>query len=92
MRHKKTWTEPVPKYRYIAYFEPDLEDGGYTVTVPALPGCISQGDTLDHARFMIQDAIECYLGSLRKDGIEPPPSDAPEPTNTLEQVVEVSMT
>jgi predicted RNase H-like HicB family nuclease len=37
------------------------EEGGYTVTVPALPGCISEGDSLDEAVANIQEAIELYL-------------------------------
>jgi predicted RNase H-like HicB family nuclease len=41
-------------------FEPS-DDGGYTVFVPALPGCISEGDWLDEARRNIREAIELYL-------------------------------
>ncbi|MBI1817872.1 MAG: type II toxin-antitoxin system HicB family antitoxin [Deltaproteobacteria bacterium] len=45
---------------YAVHFHPQ-PGGGYTVTVPALPGCITEGDTLDEARAMVRDAIECYL-------------------------------
>ena len=41
-------------------FEPSAE-GGYTVFVPALPGCISEGDTLEEARQNIREAIALYL-------------------------------
>ncbi|HEY5315744.1 MAG TPA: type II toxin-antitoxin system HicB family antitoxin, partial [Pirellulales bacterium] len=41
-------------------FEPS-DEGGYTAHVPALPGCISEGDTLDEARKNIREAIELYL-------------------------------
>jgi predicted RNase H-like HicB family nuclease len=41
-------------------FEP-LDDGGFTVYVPALPGCVSEGDTLDEARRNVREAIELYL-------------------------------
>ena len=41
-------------------FEPS-DEGGFTVYVPALPGCISKGDTLDEARANIREAIELYL-------------------------------
>jgi predicted RNase H-like HicB family nuclease len=41
-------------------FEPS-EDGGYTAYVPALPGCISEGDSLDEARRNIIEAIQLYL-------------------------------
>jgi predicted RNase H-like HicB family nuclease len=37
------------------------EEGGYTVTVPALPGCISEGESLDEAVVNIREAIELYL-------------------------------
>ena len=41
-------------------FEPS-EDGGYTVYVPALPGCISEGDSLAEARENVREAIALYL-------------------------------
>lgn len=41
-------------------FEPS-EEGGYTVYVPALPGCISEGDTYEEAMANIKEAIELYL-------------------------------
>ncbi len=50
---------------YTALFE-TVEEGGYTVTVPALPGVVTEGDTLEDARAMVADAIQCYLESLRK--------------------------
>jgi len=37
------------------------EDGGYTAYVPALPGCISEGDTIEQALQNIREAIELYL-------------------------------
>ena len=37
------------------------DEGGYTVYVPSLPGCISEGDDIDEALKNIQDAIELYL-------------------------------
>ena len=37
------------------------EEGGYTVYVPSLPGCISEGDTRDEALANIREAIELYL-------------------------------
>jgi predicted RNase H-like HicB family nuclease len=56
---------------YTVVYEPD-EDGGYTVTCPALPGLVTEGDTLDEARAMAADAIRCYLESLHKDGLPIP--------------------
>jgi len=54
-------------------------EGGYTVTVPALPGCFSEGDTVPEALEMAQEAIRCHLSSLRKHG-EPIPEDVHEVT------------
>lgn len=42
------------------------KEGGYTVTAPALPGCISEGDTLEEALRNIKDAIEGYLFIMAK--------------------------
>lgn len=44
------------------------EEGRYSVTVPALPGCISQGKTREEALAMIREAIELYLESLEAHG------------------------
>lgn len=46
--------------------EPSDEDG-YTVYVPSLPGCISEGDSVDEARQNIREAIELYLGPVDDD-------------------------
>ena len=43
------------------------DEGGYTVFVPALPGCISEGDTKDEAIFNIQEAINLYLSPVEDD-------------------------
>lgn len=43
------------------------EDGGYTVFVPALPGCISEGDSVDEAIANIKEAIELYLEPVDDD-------------------------
>ncbi len=40
------------------------EDGGYTVYVPSLPGCISQGENREEALANIREAIELYLESI----------------------------
>lgn len=59
------------EYSYTVFFEPSSE-GGYIVTVPALPGLITEGDTIEEAREMARDAIQAYLASLIKDGEEIP--------------------
>ena len=48
------------EYTYTVLFEP-AEEGGYVVTVPALPGCVTQGETLEEAREMATDAILGYI-------------------------------
>jgi predicted RNase H-like HicB family nuclease len=42
--------------------------GGWVVEVPALPGCLTEGDTVDEALAMAQDAIDCYLSIILEDG------------------------
>ncbi len=44
--------------RYKVVIKKDLEDRGYNVSCPALPGCHSQGDTIEEARENIKDAIQ----------------------------------
>jgi predicted RNase H-like HicB family nuclease len=43
------------------------DEGGYTVYVPALPGCISEGDNVDEALENIKEAIELYLEPVATD-------------------------
>ncbi len=45
------------------------EDGWYVATVPALPGCISQGKTEEEALENIKEAIELHISTLAEDGI-----------------------
>jgi len=44
------------------------DEGGYSVTVPVLPGCVSQGETREEALAMIREAIEGHLESLQAHG------------------------
>jgi len=43
-------------------------EGGYTITVPSLPGCISYGETFEKAMEMIKDAMEGWLAVAREEG------------------------
>jgi predicted RNase H-like HicB family nuclease len=45
------------------------DEGGYTVYVPSLPGCISEGDTVEEALANIREAIELYLEPTEDDSI-----------------------
>jgi antitoxin HicB len=58
---------------YRIFLRPEPE-GGFTVTVPALPGCITFGETLFEAKEMAKETIEFYLETLRDEN-EPIPSD-----------------
>lgn len=51
------------------------EDGGFTAIVPALPGCISEGDTKEEALTNIREAIELYLESVEDDRSYRPDSE-----------------
>ena len=51
------------------------EEGGYWAEVPALPGCVSEGDTLDEIKANIREAIEGYLEVVQEDNIEVGPED-----------------
>ena len=70
--------------KFLVILEPN-ESGGYTVTVPLLPGCISEGDTKAEALANIKEAIELYIESLQADGEPIPTEEAAE-----EAVVEVT--
>lgn len=57
----------VDVLQFTTIFEP-AEEGGYTVIVPALEGCITEGDTFEEALNNAKDAIQCYVDSLKKHG------------------------
>jgi antitoxin HicB len=56
------------KRRFTILLDPDTEEGGYTVTVPALPGCITEGDSYEEAIAMAREAIRVHLRGLQRDG------------------------
>src|SRR5438105_7546065 len=60
--------------RYTVVLEQD-PDGGYVVSVPTLPGCVSQGDTRSEALSNIREAIELYVEDCRDAG-DPVPTEA----------------
>ena len=69
-------------YKILLNKEPE---GAYTVSVPALPGCITYGTDIDHAIAMAKEAIELYLEELKEKG-EPIPDDS----NTLEYSINIA--
>jgi antitoxin HicB len=52
------------RMRYTVLMDKN-ESGGYTVTVPSLPGCVSQGDNWDEALKNIEEAIAGYIETLK---------------------------
>ena len=73
------------EYSYTVLFEL-AEEGGYMVTCPALPGLVTEGDSLEEAREMAQDAIRCYLESMQKDGLAIPRDKKRKETPIIEKV------
>jgi antitoxin HicB len=53
---------------YTVLVIPDPEDGGFTVTVPTLPGCVTEGDTLVEALDQARDVIRLYIADLEAAG------------------------
>ena len=70
---------------YTIILEPDIEEGGFTVTVPALPGCVTQGETVEQCIERAREAIEGYIESLIADG-EPVPEETKPPQMITIQV------
>ncbi|RLG13069.1 MAG: type II toxin-antitoxin system HicB family antitoxin [Candidatus Nanohalarchaeota archaeon] len=68
-------------YRILLRKEPE---GGYTVIVPSLPGCVTYGKTIEEAIEMTKEAIELYIESLKEHG-----EDIPTEEETLEYTVMV---
>jgi predicted RNase H-like HicB family nuclease len=66
----------MAEFQYTVLFEP-AEEGGFVATCPALPGLVTEGDTLEEAREMAQDAIRAYLESLHKDNLPVPADRSP---------------
>jgi len=64
--------------KYTILLEPDPEEGGYTVKVPAFPVCITQGETIEQCIERAQEAITGYIESLRAEG-EPVPEETERP-------------
>lgn len=64
---KKMFTVDIGKNRYAVVLHHDKEEGGFWVECPELPGCLSQGETVEEALSMIQDSIRGHLVVLEKE-------------------------
>ena len=67
--------------RYTVVLEQE-PDGGYVVSVPALPGCVSEGDSREEAMANIREAIQLYVDDCRAAG-------DPVPTEAGKEIVEI---
>jgi predicted RNase H-like HicB family nuclease len=67
-------------------------EGGYWAEVPALPGCFSQGETLEEVTAMVREAMECHLLSLLRDGLPLPVEKAVRKVFTFPVVVRAPKT
>lgn len=59
-------------FQFTCHFIPDEETGGFVVEIPALPGCVTQGDTYQQAKEMAREAIELYCEVLIERGLSIP--------------------
>ena len=69
-------------YKVLLHKEPE---GAYTATVPTLPGCITFGNSVEHAIQMAKEAIELYIEELKERG-----EDVPDDSDTLEYSINLA--
>ncbi|NCO67605.1 MAG: hypothetical protein COY75_08780 [Nitrospirae bacterium CG_4_10_14_0_8_um_filter_41_23] len=67
LQKEKKYKVIVKGKEYPVILYPDTEDGGYWIECPTLPGCASQGDTIEEALEMIKDAIKGHLEVLEEE-------------------------
>lgn len=70
----------MSKYTIISEYDPEVKS--FAVTVPALPGCTSQGDTTEEAMANVKEAIAGHIATLRDIG-EPVPEETEHPQAIL---------
>lgn len=64
--------------QYSIILEPNPDEGVYTVTVPALPGCITQGKTIEECQARAKEAIAVWIADAEEHG-EPVPTETMRP-------------
>jgi predicted RNase H-like HicB family nuclease len=64
-------------YTYTLVLDRDPLVGGYVATCPALPGVVTEGETVEETIEMAKDAVRGYLESLQKDGLAIPEEHSP---------------
>jgi antitoxin HicB len=75
----------TPMHTYSIVLDPDPDEGGYTVTVPALPGCVTEGNSVEECMANAREAIALYIEELAAQG-RPVPEEREHP-----QVVQVTV-
>lgn len=75
-KDERTPSRSRRKFKVLLIEEPE---GGYSVEIPELPGCFTEGDSLAEALANAREAIECYLD----------PDEFPQPRNILVEEIEV---
>jgi len=79
---KNNYTMKQRTYKILLHREPE---GQYTITVPALPGCVTFGENVDHAIDMAREAIELYIEELQSRN-----EDIPDDSSTLEYSLNIT--
>jgi antitoxin HicB len=69
---KTTTTTMADERRYTILLDPDDEDGGYTITVPALPGVVTQGEGVEQCLDRAREAIALHIEGLLATGMPVP--------------------
>jgi antitoxin HicB len=77
--------------RYTVLLYPEPEEGGYSVVVPSLPSCVTQGDTVEEALENAREVIRLSIRGLERDGEEVPDDTLP-PIVASVDVAEVRQT
>ena len=84
-KRKITKKKKMPQakiYNYVAVFD-SAEEGGYNVSFPAFPGCVTFGNSLSHAKRMAKEALELWIEELLSQKKRLPP---PLAGGTLEKI------
>lgn len=74
--------------RYTIVVIPDVDVGGYTVVVPSLPGCITEGDSLEEALSNAREAITLHVECLEEDGLPVPEDHVARPLQDTDVIPE----
>jgi predicted RNase H-like HicB family nuclease len=61
--------------RYLVFFEVDSDDGGLVITIPTLPGCVTEADSMEDAHIFLQDALEGWFAVAEDKGLSIPAPD-----------------